>query len=69
MYSPSEVCEPAVQITGGAGECVRDEAVETVEAVNQKLPLCMTFSQNIALIGKNHIQNLFKLILDKKGPK
>lgn len=51
--------EPAVQVAGGTGEGVRNQAVQAVEAVHQELPLCMALSQNIALISKDHIQNLF----------
>lgn len=57
-HQPPDLSEPAVQIAGGAGEGVRNQAVEAVKAVHQELPLCMTFSQNIALVSKDHIQHL-----------
>ncbi len=58
--------EPALQIAGSAGEGVRNQAVEAVKAVHQELPLCVAFSQHKALVGKDHIQHLLQLILDKK---
>lgn len=42
VNKPLDVSEPAVQTAGGAGEGVRNQAVEAVEAVDQKLPLCVT---------------------------
>lgn len=57
-YQPLDVSEPAVQIAGGAGEGVRNQAVEAVKAVHQELPLRMAFSEHIALVGKDHIQHL-----------
>lgn len=43
-HQPPDVSEPAVQVAGGAGESVRNQAVKAVEAVHQKLPLCAAFS-------------------------
>lgn len=55
---PSDVSKPAVQIAGGAGEAVRNQVVEAVKAVHQELPLCMAFSEHVALVGEDHIQHL-----------
>lgn len=62
-HVPPDVSEPAVQIAGGAGEAVRNQAVEAMKAVHQELPLRMAFSEHIALVCKDHIQHLFELIL------
>lgn len=43
-HQPPDVSEPAVQVAGGAGESVRNQAVKAVEAVHQKRPLCAAFS-------------------------
>lgn len=67
VNKPLDVSEPAIQISGGAGEGVRNQVVETVEAVDQELPLCMTLCKNKTLIGKNHIQHLLQLVLDRKN--
>lgn len=64
---PVDVGEPAIQMTGGAGEGVRNQVVEAVEAVDQELPLCVTFCKYKPLIGKNHIQNLLQLVLRRKN--
>lgn len=66
-HGPPDVHEPAVQVAGGAGECVSNQAVEAVETVHQELPLCVALSQNIALIGQNNIQNLLQLILERES--
>lgn len=57
--------KPAVQIAGSAGKGVSNQTVEAVKAVYKEPSLGMTLSQNIALIGKDHIQYLLKLILEK----
>ena len=44
MDKPPDVTEPVVQVTGGAGEGVRNQAVEAVKAVDQELPLCVALS-------------------------
>lgn len=54
-HQPPDVSEPAVQIAGGAREGVRDQAVEAVKAVHQELPLCMSFSEHVALVSEDHI--------------
>lgn len=59
--------EPAVQVGGGGGEGIRNQAIKAVEAVHQELPLCTAFSQHIALISNNNIQYLLQLILQKKA--
>lgn len=64
-HRPPDVSEPAVQIAGGAGESVRNQAVEAVKAVDQELSLCMAFSEHIALIGKDNIKHHLQLILDR----
>jgi len=58
MHTPPDVGKPAVQVVGSAGEGVRNQAVEAVEAVHQELPLCAAFSQHITLIGQHYIQHL-----------
>lgn len=63
VNKPLDVGEPAVQMPGGAGEGVRNQAVEAVEAVDQELSLSMTFCKYKTLIGKNHIQHLLQLAL------
>ena len=65
-HRPPDVSEPAVQVAGGAGEAVRNQAVEAVKAVHQELPLCVAFSEHKAVVGKDHIQHLLKLILRNK---
>lgn len=65
-HQPPDVSEPAVQIAGGAREGVRDQAVEAVKAVHQELPLCMSFSEHVALVSEDHIQQLLQLILDRQ---
>lgn len=66
VNKPLDVGEPAVQMVGGAGEGVRNQAVEAVKAVDQELPLCMTFCKYKTLVGKNHVQHLLQLVLTRK---
>lgn len=65
MNSPLDLSEPAIQMTGGVGEGVRNQVVEAVEAVDQELSLSVTFCKYKTLIGKNHIQHLLQLVLDR----
>lgn len=65
VNKPLDVSEPAIKMTGGAGEGVTHQVVEAVEAVDQELPLCMTFCKYKTLIGKNHIQHLLQLVLHR----
>lgn len=66
VHKPLDMSEPVVQMAGGAGEGVRNQAVEAVKAVDQELPLCVALCEHKTLIGKNHIQHLLQLILDRQ---
>lgn len=63
---PLDVGEPAVQVAGRTGERFRDQVLEAVQAVHQELPLSAAFSQDVPLIGNNHIQHFLQLILVRK---
>ena len=60
---PPDLVEPAAQVAGGAGEGVRDEALEAVEAVDQEPPLSVTLCQHVALVGHHHVQHFLQSVL------